>query len=56
MVKKWNTLIESTPNDGEEEIDLTDLNLGTNVYVRVSAIDNIFYTPKKTTSTKCRYL
>ena len=45
--KKWNTLIESTPNDGEEEIDLTDLNLGTNVYVRISAINNIFYTLKK---------
>lgn len=45
----WVTLSESTPNDGTEILTFpSSLALGTEVFVRVSAIDNVFYALNKT--------
>lgn len=42
----WTTIVESTPNDGEYAHQFTQAT-GSQVIVRVSAIDNVFYTLKK---------
>ena len=39
----WTTLIASTPNDGSEIADFSALQENTNIKIRVSAIDNVFY-------------
>lgn len=39
----WTTLIASTPNDGTEPVTFTGVPNNTNVKVRVSAINNVFY-------------
>ncbi len=43
----WTVLSESTPNDGGEKYDFKTLADDAVLYVRISAIDNIFYTVKK---------
>ncbi len=43
----WNTLVESTPNDGTEDLDFSSLSANSETIVRVSAIDNYFYAVKK---------
>lgn len=43
----WTTLLASTPNDGNQDVQFpTSLN-GQTIYVRVSAINNIFYALKQ---------
>lgn len=39
----WNELVASTPNDGSEELSFASLPTNTQIKVRVSAIDNVFY-------------
>src|SRR5690606_21079586 len=39
----WVTLLASTSNDGSENVVFTGIPTGSNVIVRVSAIDNVFY-------------
>ncbi|MDR2206708.1 MAG: M12 family metallo-peptidase, partial [Flavobacteriaceae bacterium] len=39
----WTVLAASTANDGSEAIDFSSIAPGTNIYLRISAIDNIFY-------------
>ncbi|MBP0613590.1 T9SS type A sorting domain-containing protein [Chryseobacterium sp. cx-311] len=39
----WVTLLATTPNDGSENVVFTGVPTGTNVKVRVSAINNVFY-------------
>lgn len=39
----WTTLVETTPNDGSENIALPSELVGQNIQVRVSAVDNVFY-------------
>src|SRR5690606_20887652 len=39
----WVTLVASTPNDGSENVVFTGVPTGSNVKVRVSAINNVFY-------------
>ncbi len=42
----WTTLLASTPNDGTEDVTFTGVTTNTNVKVRVSAINNVFYAVK----------
>lgn len=39
----WTVITPSTPNDGVEPFSFASLATGTNVKIRVSAIDNVFY-------------
>ncbi|MDR2205621.1 MAG: M12 family metallo-peptidase, partial [Flavobacteriaceae bacterium] len=39
----WTVLAASTANDGSEAIDFSSIPAGTPIYLRISAIDNIFY-------------
>ena len=39
----WTTLLASTPNDGTENVTFTGVANGTQVKLRVSAINNVFY-------------
>lgn len=39
----WNVVAASTPNDGSEPFSFSSLAAGTNLKIRVSAIDNVFY-------------
>src|SRR5690606_2628501 len=39
----WVTLAASTPNDGSENVVFTGIPTGSNVKVRVSALNNVFY-------------
>ncbi|MGC4130595.1 MAG: zinc-dependent metalloprotease family protein [Bergeyella sp.] len=39
----WTVLAASTPNDGTEDLSFSSFATGTNLIIRVSAIDNIFY-------------
>ncbi len=39
----WVTLAASTPNDGSENVVFTGIPTGSNVKVRVSAVNNVFY-------------
>ncbi|MFN3021513.1 reprolysin-like metallopeptidase [Chryseobacterium sp. TY3] len=39
----WTTLLASTPNTGNANVDLTSLTQGGNITLRVSAIGNVFY-------------
>ncbi|QFG53993.1 reprolysin-like metallopeptidase [Chryseobacterium sp.] len=39
----WVTLLASTPNDGSENVVFTGIPTGSNVKVRVSALNNVFY-------------
>ncbi len=39
----WTVLSASTPNDGTEDFNFSTFATGTNLKVRVSAIDNVFY-------------
>jgi len=45
----WNVLAASTPNDGSEDLSFSSFATGTQLYVRVSAIGNVFYTLGKVT-------
>lgn len=45
----WIVLSESTPNDGNETFDLSTIPTGTELKLRVSAVDNIFYAIGNTT-------
>lgn len=42
----WTTLLASTPNDGIENIQFTNVPTGNTVILRVSAIGNVFYALK----------
>lgn len=39
----WNVIAASTPNDGVEPYSFSSLAAGTNLKIRISAVDNIFY-------------
>ncbi len=39
----WVDLVASTPNDGTENLDFSALPVNSNIKVRISAIDNVFY-------------
>ncbi|MFC5875589.1 Fibronectin type III domain-containing protein [Chryseobacterium arachidis] len=39
----WTVLSASTPNDGNESINITGLTVGATIKIRVSAIGNVFY-------------
>jgi len=39
----WITIIPSTPNDGSEVLDFSSLITDSQIIVRVSAVDNVFY-------------
>jgi len=39
----WFTLIASTPNDGSEALDFAAIDTDSQIIVRVSAVDNVFY-------------
>ncbi|MBL3546684.1 reprolysin-like metallopeptidase [Chryseobacterium sp. KMC2] len=39
----WTVITPSTPNDGAEPFSFSSLSAGSNVKIRVSAIDNVFY-------------
>ena len=39
----WSTLIASTPNDGSEALDFSAIDTDSQIIVRVSAVDNVFY-------------
>lgn len=45
----WTVLAESTPNDGNEVFDFSNIATGAQVTIRVSAIDNVFYAIGKVT-------
>jgi len=39
----WTVLTNATPNDGHENFDLSALPIGTQLKLRISAVDNVFY-------------
>ncbi len=39
----WIVLTPSTPNDGSEDFSFASFSTGTNMIIRISAIDNVFY-------------
>lgn len=45
----WTVLSASTPNDGSEDFSFSSFATGTQLYVRISAIGNVFYTLGKVT-------
>ena len=46
----WNVLAASTPNDGNEVLNFSNIATNAQVTVRVSAIDNVFYAVGKVTA------
>jgi len=46
----WNVLASSTPNDGNEVLNFSNIATDAQVTVRVSAIDNVFYAVGKVTA------
>ena len=47
----WFTLMDSTPNDGSESLSFQNaVSVGDAVYIRVSAINNVFYALSKATA------
>ncbi|SEF99449.1 Por secretion system C-terminal sorting domain-containing protein [Halpernia humi] len=45
----WTVISASTPNDGAENLNFAPLATGTKVKVRISALNNVFYTIKELT-------
>ncbi len=39
----WNVLVSSTQNDGSETLDFSAIATNSNIVVRISAVDNVFY-------------
>ena len=39
----WTILSSSTPNDGSEALDFSSITQGSNIVLRISAVDNVFY-------------
>ncbi|WP_160137358.1 reprolysin-like metallopeptidase [Chryseobacterium sp. c4a] len=45
----WTVISPSTPNDGSEPYSFSSLTVGTDIKIRVSAVDNLFYAIGKAT-------